>query len=149
VKEPVAALDRILVAVDGSEEADKAVEFLARRPFKGAPGLTVVTVWPQARASVMPSLKRAGRAEVRDVVKSKGEELLHALADRLGKEVYKVETELLQGDPAFMILDAAIRHEAQMILLGSRGIKAIRRFLLGSVCQKVLVHALCSVMIVR
>jgi nucleotide-binding universal stress UspA family protein len=36
-----------------------------------------------------------------------------------------------------------------MIVLGARGRKAIKRFLLGSVSQKVLVHAPCSVLIVR
>ena len=38
-------------------------------------------------------------------------------------------------------IDAAVRHQAQLIVISSRGIKAIKRFLLGSVSEKVLVYA--------
>lgn len=50
---------------------------------------------------------------------------------------------------AVAILDAAVRHRAQLIVIGSRGLKAITRFLLGSVSQKVLIHSEGSVLIVR
>lgn len=38
-------------------------------------------------------------------------------------------------------LDAAVRYLAQLIVIGSRGMKAIKRYLLGSLSEKVLVHA--------
>lgn len=63
--------------------------------------------------------------------------------------MYRITQELLYGDPAFAILDAVVRHRSQMIVIGSHGMKAIKRFLLGSVSEKVLVHAACSVLIVR
>lgn len=53
------------------------------------------------------------------------------------------------GDPAFAIIDAAARHQAKIIVIGSREMKAIKRSLLGSVSEKVLVHARCSVLMVR
>ncbi|WP_455389321.1 universal stress protein [Petrachloros mirabilis] len=150
VKEPIAKIERILVAVDGSEAGHKAVEFLARRPFKGPVQMTVVTVWPSGRAESwgiphgMP-----GRAELQQVVEEKGQELLREITRECACETYRITTELLHGDPAFAILDAAVRHQTQMIVIGSRGMKAIKRFLLGSVSAKVLVHAACSVLIVR
>ena len=83
------------------------------------------------------------------MVEEKGRELLEDIARRCAPHPHKIFTELLHGDPAFAILDAAARHQAQLVVIGSRGVKAIKRFLLGSVSEKVLVHAPCSVLIVR
>lgn len=150
VKESPARLERLVLAVDGSEESRKAVEFLARGPFKGVVHVTVVTVWPQRRTdSFGMGFGGPGRADLKDLVERKGEELLRRVAGELGKGRYEIATEMLHGDPAFIILDSAVRHDAQMIILGSRGMKAIKRFLLGSVCQKVLVYSTCSLLIVR
>lgn len=143
VKESMAKLERILVAVDGSAAAHKAVEFLSRCPFKGPVDITVVTVWPSARSEAW------GHPELKHMVEQKGQELLQSITRECTREAYRIATELLHGDPAFAILDAAVRHQAQIIVIGSRGMKAIKRFLLGSVSEKVLVHASCSVLIVR
>lgn len=150
VKEAMAKLDRILVAIDGSEAAHKAVEFLARCPFKGPVQVLVVTVWPSPRSETwgIPS-GTSGRSELKQMVEDKGQELLQKITGECANESYRLTTELLHGDPAFAILDAAVRHQAQLIVIGSRGMKAIKRFLLGSVSEKVLVHASCSVLIVR
>lgn len=150
VKEPVAKLERILVAVDGSAAAHRAVEFLIRCPFKGPVEIIVVTVWPSSRSETwgMP-IGMPGRSELKQMVEEKGRELLQQITGECARGSYRVMSELLHGDPAFAILDAAVRHQSQMIVIGSRGMKAIKRFLLGSVSEKVLVHAHCSVLIVR
>lgn len=150
VKGSVLKLDRILVAVDGSESSHKAVQFLIRYPFRGPVHATIVTVWPQRGPEGMGrSLGSRGKVDLKHLVANKGEELVHRMADELKKGPYEVVTEMLHGDPAFVILDSAVRHGARMIVVGSRGMKAIKRFLLGSVSEKVLVHAACSVLIVR
>lgn len=150
VKESPAALERIVLAVDGSEESHKTVQFLARGPFKGSVHVTIVTVWPQRRPESPGMLVGGhGRADLNELVERKGQELLRGVAEELGQAGYEIATEMLQGDPALVILDSAVRHDAQVIVLGSRGMKAIKRFLLGSVCQKVLVYSTCSVLIVR
>ena len=150
VKEPMAKLERILVAVDGSAAAHRAVEFLIRCPFKGPVEIIVVTVWPSSRSETwgMP-IGIPGRSELKQMVEEKGRELLQQITGECARGSYRVMSELLHGDPAFAILDAAVRHQSQMIVIGSRGMKAIKRFLLGSVSEKVLVHAHCSVLIVR
>jgi nucleotide-binding universal stress UspA family protein len=71
------------------------------------------------------------------------------MAKELMPGIYRVQTEMLTGDPAFMILETAVRRSAQLIIVGSRGMKAIKRFFLGSVSEKILVHATCSVLIIR
>lgn len=145
VKEPMPKLERILVAVDGSEPAHRAVEFLAKCPFRGPIHIAVITVWPSPRSGTwLP-----GRSELRQTVEEKGQEFLRKITGECPSNTYRITQELLHGDPAFAILDAAVRHRSQMIVIGSRGMKAIKRFLLGSVSEKVLVHAACSVLIVR
>jgi len=54
-----------------------------------------------------------------------------------------------KGDPAEVILDVAAEHDAGLIVVGSKGMRGARRFLLGSVPDKISHHAACSVLIVR
>jgi nucleotide-binding universal stress UspA family protein len=149
VKTPVPSLDRLLLAVDGSDASKKTARFLAGHPFRGRPHLTVVTAWPVQRPNSFGRVT-GGRdlSDAARAARTEGEALLKDVAARL-QQAYEVETEWLQGDPAFAILEAAARSQAQVIVLGARGLTGIKRFLLGSVSQKVLVHAPCSVLIVR
>ena len=79
-----------------------------------------------------------------------GEEILQRAADRareLGvKQVNKVST---QGDPADAILDMASDAGADMIVVGHRGLGRVRTMLLGSVAQKIVQNAECTVVSVR
>jgi nucleotide-binding universal stress UspA family protein len=54
-----------------------------------------------------------------------------------------------QGDPADAIVDVAEEREADLIIVGNKGMTGARRFLLGSVPNKISHHAPCSVLIVR
>lgn len=54
-----------------------------------------------------------------------------------------------QGDPADAVLDVAEEVEADLIVVGNKGMTGARRFLLGSVPNKISHHAPCSVMIIR
>ena len=54
-----------------------------------------------------------------------------------------------QGDPADAILDVAEEQEADLVVVGNKGMTGAKRFLLGSVPNKVSHHAPCSVLIVR
>ena len=54
-----------------------------------------------------------------------------------------------RGDPADAILDVAEEHDADLIVVGSKGMQGAKRFLLGSVPNKISHHAPCSVLIVR
>ena len=62
-----------------------------------------------------------------------------------------VEVEIFarQGDPADAILDVAEETKADLIVVGNKGMTGARRFLLGSVPNKVSHHAPCSVLIIR
>jgi nucleotide-binding universal stress UspA family protein len=60
-----------------------------------------------------------------------------------------VETFAREGDPADAILDVAEERDADLIVVGNKGMSGAKRFLLGSVPNKVSHHAPCSVLIVR
>jgi nucleotide-binding universal stress UspA family protein len=61
----------------------------------------------------------------------------------------EVETLAREGDPADAILDVAEEKGADLIVVGNKGMTGAKRFLLGSVPNKVSHHAPCSVMIIR
>ncbi len=54
-----------------------------------------------------------------------------------------------QGDPADAILDVAEERDADLVVVGNKGMTGAKRFLLGSVPNKVSHHAPCSVLIIR
>ncbi len=60
-----------------------------------------------------------------------------------------VDTFARQGDPADAVLDVAEEREADLIIVGNKGMTGAKRFLLGSVPNKVSHHAPCSVLIIR
>ena len=70
-------------------------------------------------------------------------------AKALEAEGVRVETHAREGDPADAILDVAEEQGADLIVVGNKGMTGAKRFLLGSVPNKVSHHAPCSVMIIR
>ena len=58
-------------------------------------------------------------------------------------------THVREGQPAEVIIDVANQEQADLIVVGSRGLTGIQRYLMGSVSSKVSEHAPCSVMVVR
>ena len=74
---------------------------------------------------------------------------LESAAEGLRAAGIDVETHAREGDPADAILDVAEEQEADLIVVGNKGMTGAKRFLLGSVPNKVSHHAPCSVMIIR
>jgi nucleotide-binding universal stress UspA family protein len=74
---------------------------------------------------------------------------LRAAVEEIEGSGVEVETFARQGDPADAILDVAEEKNADLIVVGNKGMSGAKRFLLGSVPNKVSHHAPCSVMIIR
>ncbi|MCZ0813298.1 MAG: universal stress protein [Pseudomonadota bacterium] len=92
---------------------------------------------------------RAGDESIR-LITLVGDDILQRGADRakdLGAKT--VKTSSSQGDTADAILDMAQEAGADMIVIGHRGLGRLKRAVLGSVAQKVLNHAECTVVSVR
>lgn len=79
------------------------------------------------------------------------EALASKAADRLRKEFpeWQVSFEVVTGSPAWELIDAAERWEADLVIVGSQGRSAIRRLLLGSVSRKVVTDSHSSVRVAR
>ena len=69
-------------------------------------------------------------------------------ADRGGR-AWRSRRYAREGDPADAILDVAEERKADLIIVGNKGMTGAKRFLLGSVPNKVSHHAPCSVLIIR
>ena len=74
---------------------------------------------------------------------------LKEAAEQIEKDGVEVKIYAREGDPADAILDVAEEENADLIVVGNKGMTGAKRFLLGSVPNKVSHHAPCSVMIIR
>jgi nucleotide-binding universal stress UspA family protein len=131
----------ILVAYDGSEGAKRALEEAAKRA-NGQP-VTVVSV-----AELLPQFGRAGAMLVPEEDEERKRELgeaMQILKDR-GIEAKAIER---RGDAAEAIVDEAQNEDAELIVLGTRGLSGAKRWLMGSVSTRVVHHAPCNVLVVR
>ena len=77
------------------------------------------------------------------------EATLREAAEKVEAAGVSVTTYAREGDPADAILDVAEERGADLIVVGNKGMTGAKRFLLGSVPNKVSHHAPCAVMIVR
>ncbi|MGY5875656.1 MAG: universal stress protein [Candidatus Thorarchaeota archaeon] len=137
----------ILVAVDGSEHSDKAVEYAcAIGPPMNAEVILLYVV--SMLVSATPYHDTVSDQPFLALQKV-GEDILSkakALAERLGCKATDLIT---HGDPAIRIIDVADERGADIIIMGSRGISGIKRLFVGSVSDKVMKQASCPVMVVR
>jgi nucleotide-binding universal stress UspA family protein len=137
----------IVVATDGSEPAERAVqEAIAIAAREGA-RLHVVTAYPDPH--MFRERITSGATEVPVRLREVAESVLARAAREAENQGVEVETHAREGEPAEAIIGLANEQQADLIVVGNRGLTGIRRFLLGSVSSKVSEHAPCSVMIVR
>jgi nucleotide-binding universal stress UspA family protein len=144
---------KILLAIDGSGGGRAALEQAIARPWPAGTEIRVVSVaHTNLPILVDPALTFAA---VRHEMLERDRERAARDVDEAAKVIRASASELnvtsraLEGVPKEAILDEAERWGADLILLGSHGHGAVKRFLLGSVTQAVVVHAACSVEVVR
>lgn len=136
-------ISRILVAVDGSQHADKALEYACDLAGKTGSRLSIVHVAEEFR-NIGYSITK--ELEQRNIVmlqkyQSKAKKLVK------GKHVNTIQVK--GNDIAEEILKIADTVKVDTIVVGSRGIRENKEFLLGSVSYKVSHYAKCPVIIVR
>jgi nucleotide-binding universal stress UspA family protein len=141
----------IVVGTDGSETATQAVHQAVDLAKKISAKLELVSAYEP----VSNQRLREERTEVPDDVQwmvNPREDVDATLKDaaQVAKEAgVDVEIYARQGDPADAILDVAEEQNADLIIVGNKGMTGAKRFLLGSVPNKVSHHAPCSVLIIR
>jgi nucleotide-binding universal stress UspA family protein len=149
---------RIVLAVDGSPDAWAAVDFLKQFQFSPSSKLTLVYVVRKhiyQTEQVLVGDPSEGEAFARlaeEVLDKRGREgvaLLEKTREHLAKLNLTVVERLVFGHEGQEILKAAKQTHADLVVVGSRGITRLRRFLLGSVSHKVATNAPCSVLVIR
>ena len=154
---------KILIAYDGSECSEAALDdlVLAGLPEDGKfLVMSVAEVWlPPANSSEWeaettdPYLKEISRKHLENSKKAVAEveTLANHAVQRLQKMFprWTVSAEATYGSPAWEVLTRADSFEPDLIVVGSHGRSAVGRFFLGSISQKILTEAHCSVRVAR
>jgi nucleotide-binding universal stress UspA family protein len=153
---------RVLLAVDGSPGSEQAVTELQSRPW---PDGTTVRVFSAFEPVVVPAAAGGGwgggvapalvpgasaaYAEATERLKLQAERIAGAAGDHLAAKGLSVQTAVAHGRPGPAIVSEAGSWNADLVVVGSRGLTGMKRWLLGSVAQYVVKHAPCSVEVVR
>ena len=146
----------ILHPTDGSESADKALDYAAQLAVGSNAKLLVLYVQAlHGTDNVPPALAEFARVEnihltEADVLREAAEALVAKVENAArAKGVRDVETITMTGDPAHVILDVAKDRKVDTIVMGSRGLGSLQGLLLGAVAYKVAHMAPCTSIIVR
>ncbi len=129
-------ISEILVPVDGSENAEKALQYAVILARKIDAKITLLHIQESSLFKLRP-----------EVTKKIGTRILSNAADQA--KGTKLDQKLESGDPAKVITQTADKGNYDIIFIGSRGHSAIARFLLGSVSDHVTHYANRSVLIIR
>ena len=141
----------IVVGTDGSDTAQKAVDEAVDLAKALGAKLWLVSAYEPVPKARLREEARQAPADLQWMVNPREEvdSTLSDAADVVRGAGIEVETFAREGDPADAILDVAEERDADLIVVGNKGMTGARRFLLGSVPNKVSHHAPCSVLIVR
>ena len=141
----------IVVGTDGSDTATQAVRQAV--DLAGAVGakLELVSAYAPVSEQRLSEERRQAPEDLQWAINPREDvdttlEAAAEVARGAGVPVYVYPR---QGDPADAILDVAEEQEADLIIVGNKGMTGAKRFLLGSVPNKVSHHAPCSVLIIR
>ncbi|NKB81345.1 MAG: hypothetical protein GKS05_05530 [Nitrospirales bacterium] len=146
-KGPLPSLRKILLPVEGEEDAQMAFKFLATQPFRNPVEIQLMIVWPQPQTPWPITLEQSKQLEEHVIAHT--QEQLNSLAVKLWNMGYSATSYVGLGDPSYAIMEQQHANKADMIMIGSHGRRGISRFLLGSVSHNVLHQADCPVFIVR
>jgi len=141
----------IVVGTDGSETAGKAVQEAIDLAKTVGASVYVVSAYEPVPQGRLREEARQAPEDLQWMINPREDvdATLSDAADEVRGAGLDVETFAREGDPADAILDVAEERSADLIVVGNKGMTGARRFLLGSVPNKVSHHAPCSVLIVR
>ena len=133
----------VLVATDGSQYGQWALNWVAKLPLTKAPRVTALHVvdraWLRGPFRTRPEILRVGARSARTIKKAQEQLAALKLTGTVRKE---------QGAVAPTILKRAPKRDG-LLVVGSKGLDALDRFTLGSVSTKLIQHATCPVLVVK
>jgi len=141
----------IVVGTDGSGTATQAVREAVDMARATGSTLELVSAYTPVSEARLRAERRDAPEDVQWAINPKQEvELSLSDAAEIARAAgVDVNTHAREGDPADAILDVAEEQKAGLVIVGNKGMTGAKRFLLGSVPDKISHHAPCSVLIVR
>jgi nucleotide-binding universal stress UspA family protein len=145
----------IVFADDGSPSAHVAAIALEGLPVPRDASLTVLTVTNEGlpyETAIAPGLYNEAAEmyhEDKEAAIREAHAVTAAAVTRFEQAGFRANAAVRSGDPAHEIVAYAKEHKAGLLVLGTRGHTGLRRLVLGSVARNVLLHAPCSVLVVR
>lgn len=144
---------KILVAIDGSPQSDKAAEEAVRLASisgsKFRSKVFAVLVLPNMKSSSFADFLPSKPPTEQPDWKEKRDRLFYVVEKVSAEASVAIESMVVYGDPAEELIGVAEENDCDVIVIGSSGKGRVKRTLMGSVSTKVALHAHCSVYIVR
>lgn len=141
----------IVVGTDGSDTATQAVRQAVDLAAAVDAKLELVSAYEPVAGARLSAERRDAPEDLQWAINPREDvdATLDAAAEIARAAGVTVAVYPRQGDPADAILDIAEEQDADLIIVGNKGMTGAKRFLLGSVPNKVSHHAPCSVLIIR
>jgi nucleotide-binding universal stress UspA family protein len=144
-------MKRVVVAIDGSEVSkgviDYAIHYANRE--KDAEMLFLHVIEPSEQREIFYRGHVVSVPPSPDEVRAEFQAFIKARMDAVGKGIPAMSVSLRGGSPYEQIVKFAEEENADIIMIGHRGLGNVQRFFLGSVAAKVVAHAPCSVYVHR
>lgn len=137
--------EKIVVAVDGSEHSgkiiDKAIEYSTMTEAR------VILVYCHRKFS--PTMGQLQAEKEIPLIKKESQQLLDPYITRFQDKNLEVEQRLMEEPAGAVIADIATIEKCDLIIMGSRGLTNLAGLIIGSVTNRVLQTAPCSVLVVK
>ena len=145
VKGKARPVGRVLMAVEGIEDATRLHKWLTSHPFKNPVAVTILSVVPSL-AMVEPNVM-VGFTSWSKEQNRQAQQVVNDTALALAGPQFNVTTDVRTGDPVTTVSEVGQSYD--LIVAGSHGRKGFARFLLGGVSHGIVHRAGCSVLVVR
>ncbi len=151
VKKPVRALTRMIVGTDGSKESWGGVEFLRQLPVSKPMHVTVLAAIPPPpfEGETVPRTASSLTEKIQDALEEEAQKLVTRVAGYLRRAGLDASGIVTRGLPGLEIIKQAETERADLIVVGARGRRSPREYLVGSVSDSVVKYAPCSVLVFR
>lgn len=136
---------KILVAIDGSKQSDKVIDKTIE--YLGLVEAKVLLVHCHRKFSTI--LGQPQRDKEIPLIKKRSQELIDPYIQRLQEKGITVEQRLMEEPAGAAITDIATIEKCDLIIMGSRGLTNLAGLIVGSVTNRVLHTAPCSVLVIK
>ena len=133
--------------VDGSDNSYRALDAALFLSEKLGSDITVLHVMEQIPIIHIESQKLL--SELLENYKKENQDILSKCLEIARKKGVTINTILLQGNPASIILDFSKKEKYDIVIMGSRGMGKFKELILGSVSSKIVHHSLSAILLIR